>query len=123
MARHNDIGKWGENLACDKLIADGYTIIKRNWRVGHLEIDIIAQKGNDIVFAEVKTRHSHDEDPIEAIDNRKIRLISTAANAFMRNTSLKGEARFDVFGITGTPDDYRIEHIEDAFMPPIKTYY
>ena len=56
MARHNDIGKWGENIACDILVGKGYAIIERNWRLNHLEIDIIASKGSRIVFAEVKTR-------------------------------------------------------------------
>ena len=50
MARHNDTGKWGEQLAADKLIADGFTVLHRNWRMGKLEIDIIACRDNVIVL-------------------------------------------------------------------------
>ena len=40
MARHNTLGKEGEEAACDFLIGRGYTIRETNWRLGHLEIDI-----------------------------------------------------------------------------------
>ena len=67
MAKHNEIGKWGENLACDKLTSEGWAIAERNWREGHLELDIVAISADTIVFAEVKTRASMDEDPLEVI--------------------------------------------------------
>lgn len=122
MARHNDLGKWGESLAVDRLIEEGFSIIETNWRLGHLEIDIIARKDNMMVFAEVKTRSDNTIDPLEAIDDRKRANMVRAADAFMRHTGKFYEARFDVFGITGTPDDYNMEHIPDAFYPTLKTY-
>ena len=122
MARHNDIGKWGENIACDILVGKGYAIIERNWRLNHLEIDIIASKGSRIVFAEVKTRGNADADPLEAIYRRKISNLSRAADVYIRTHDIKFEPQFDVFGISGTPDSYKAEHIEDAFLPPQKTY-
>lgn len=122
MARHNDTGKWGEDLACDKLVSEGYAIVERNWHLGHYEMDIIAMKDNRIIFAEVKTRTNYDEDPIMAIDRRKISRMAVAANAYIRAYNIKHEPQFDVFGISGSPDHYRIEHIPDAFFPPLKTY-
>ena len=45
MSQHNkDTGFLGENKAADYLISMGYTILFRNWRYKHLEIDIIASK-------------------------------------------------------------------------------
>jgi len=57
MTRGNkDLGDWGENQACDFLQRHGHTIIDRNFHTTTGEIDIIARKGNDIYFVEVKTR-------------------------------------------------------------------
>ena len=54
MARHNTLGKIGEDAACSYLAAKGYAIMERNARVGHLEIDIVAMVGPRLVCAEVK---------------------------------------------------------------------
>lgn len=58
MARHNDMGKWGENVAADYLRRNGYVIRERDWRSGKRDIDIIAvtPDGITVVFVEVKTR-------------------------------------------------------------------
>lgn len=122
MSKHNDVGKWGEDIACEKLIKAGYAIVERNWRMHHYEIDIIASRGSRIIFVEVKTRTNKDEDPLDAIDKNKIRRMAVAANVYMRFANHNLEPQFDIIGITGTPDDYNIEHIEDAFFPPLKTY-
>lgn len=123
MARHNDTGNWGEDLACDALAAQGWAIAERNWRMGHLELDIVALRSDTIVFAEVKTRANADEDPLEAIDKRKISNIVRAAQAFMAiHPELRGSPRFDLFAIRGTPAEYTVEHLPDAFDPPLKSY-
>ena len=56
MALHNDIGKYGEEIAANLLTQKRLKIRERNWRLGHLEMDIIAEDKQTIVFAEVKTR-------------------------------------------------------------------
>ncbi len=123
MARHNDTGRWGEQIAADALVCEGFAIKERNWRLGHLEIDIIAQRGNEYVFAEVKTRSDKDSDPLEAVGPRKIMNMVRAADAFLNyHSDSLFEVRFDLFSISGTPDDYTVEHIPDAFQAPIKTY-
>ena len=122
MAKHNTVGKWGEDVACEKLIKDGYAIIERNWRLHHYEIDIIASKGTRIAFVEVKTRTNPKEDPIEAVDQRKMRHMVVSANVYITNSKTQLEPQFDIIGISGTPNDYTIEHLEDAFFPPLKVY-
>ncbi|MDE5649953.1 MAG: YraN family protein, partial [Duncaniella sp.] len=56
MAEHNETGKWGEKVARDYLLAQGYAIMGENVRIGNMEIDIIAMKDSSICFVEVKTR-------------------------------------------------------------------
>ncbi len=122
MALHNNTGKWGEDIACQTLQSKGYTVIERNWHSGHYEIDIIAIKDTRIIFAEVKTRSERGTDPLEAIDSKKIARLTQAADAYIRSHCIKQDAQFDVFSISGTPDNYEIEHIEDAIFPPLRTY-
>ena len=59
MSHHNkDTGFLGENKAEAYLISMGFSILFRNWRYKHLEIDIIASKDNLLHIIEVKTRSS-----------------------------------------------------------------
>ncbi|MBM3433113.1 MAG: YraN family protein [Bacteroidetes bacterium] len=60
MAEHQDFGNWGESLAADWLEANGFEILHRNWRMGKLEIDLIARKEKYLHIIEVKTRHGHE---------------------------------------------------------------
>ncbi len=121
MALHNKTGQWGEDLACDKLIKDGYAICERNYHIGHYEIDIIAMKGNRIIFVEVKTRSSNDSDPLDAINNKKILRLVRAANAYISAYDIPHEPQFDIITIVGSPDNYLLEHIPDAFDAPLTT--
>ena len=122
MATHNVTGQWGEQLACDLLVTKGYAIVERNWRSGHYEIDIVALKGQYIVFVEVKTREDDIVDPLDSIDAKKIQRICRAADVYIRANNIPHEAQFDIITIIGDTDNYRIEHIPDAFLPPLKTY-
>lgn len=122
MARHNETGHWGEDIAADYLTGEGFAIVERNWHHHHYEIDLIGMRDDLIVVAEVKTRTNRDEDPLEAVDSKKILYMVRAAEAFLKETGLPHQVRFDLFAISGTPDDYTFEHIPDAFYPPLKTY-
>lgn len=124
MARHNDLGKWGEQLAVDMLVTKGYAIAERNWRTGDMEIDIVAMKGARIVFVEVKTRSENGFDPADAVDRRRMMRMVRAADSYVRSHGIPHEVQFDVVFVVGSPlGDVppRIEHIEDAFLPPLRT--
>lgn len=123
MASHNETGTKGEDMAVNYLVAHGYDIVERNWRLNHLELDIVARKGTRIVFVEVKTRTSTFIDPREAITPRKMRNMVNSANGYMQQYSLNFEAQFDLILITpGNEGEAHLEHIADAFYPPMKTY-
>ena len=52
------IGIIGEEEATKMLEAKGFRIKEHNWRMGHLEVDMIAENKKEIVFVEVKARTS-----------------------------------------------------------------
>ena len=56
MAYHNDLGKWGEEVAVNYLQQQGYTILYRNWMYQHRDLDIVAMDAGALVIVEVKTR-------------------------------------------------------------------
>ena len=116
MADHNYLGRWGENIARELLISKGYAILDSNWRSGHYEIDIIAQRGNRVVLAEVTTRKEGSPDGLLAFDTRKQRRLACAADAFLRMHGLRLEYQFDYIGIIGDAHNYRIEHLEDIHI-------
>ena len=125
MAQHNTLGKAGEQAACEFLIARGYTVRETNWRMGKLEIDIIAQEpgANRLHVIEVKTRSSIEHfDPMQAITRAKIRNLVTAANAYIQYCQLKMSVQYDVMILVGAAPDFTIHFIPNAFQPPLRTF-
>ena len=109
-------GKSAENKSVRLLQSKGYKIIKTNWRYSHLEVDIIAENNDFIVFVEVKMRNNTDLNFDEIVSRRKQRNIINAADKFINKYEIDKEARFDV--IIVSPQD--IKHIEAAFYPEIE---
>ena len=122
MAQHNEFGQISEDRAAAYLMARGYIIRHRNWRLGHKEVDIIAQKAGVVVFIEVKARKSNQYgEAVEAVTEQKMHNLIAAANAYVCNQHIDLPVRFDIIGITGEPGNQAVEHIEDAFHPSICT--
>jgi putative endonuclease len=122
MADHNELGKTGENVAIEYLKTKGYRIRHTNWRCGHLELDIVAQTSDALVFIEVKTRSNSWESPSDVVNDAKIRKIVAAADYYIQRFELDLSPRFDIIFITGRAPAFEIEHIDDAFSPPLTTY-
>ena len=120
MAAHNELGKWGEEIAARYLSGEGYNIMHRNWRCGHRDLDIVATKDGEVVFVEVRTRRNTVFlEPEESINYKKALSVSIAANAYLKCSHINAPLRFDILTITGTPDtSYTINHIPNAFYPP-----
>ena len=118
MALHNETGKWGEQLACEYLMREGYRTVERNWKCGQRDLDIVAIENDVYVFVEVKTRKNERfANADEAVTTQKIRSVSIAANAYVKGHRIDRVLRFDIITIVGTPDKYEIRHIKDAFLP------
>jgi putative endonuclease len=113
-------GLRGEEQARQFLESCGWQILAHRFRMGRLEIDLVARKGFLVSFIEVKTRHGRSfGSPIEAITWTKKREIVRVARAWMDRYGQPADIyRFDVIGVTllkrGT---CRLQHVEDAFRP------
>lgn len=122
MAEHNKLGEWGEETVCQYLVREGYAIVERNWRMEHLEIDIIAEKEGWIIFVEVKTRRTEGERLSDVMTSRKMSRLVRAANGYLTSRSVELKPRFDVAFVYGTPSSFRMEYLADAFMPKLRSY-
>ena len=82
----NPIGIIGEAEAAKMLEAKGYKILEHNWRMGHLEVDLIAESKEEILFVEVKALTSilNGKMPEENVDETKRRRVVAAANAYIK---------------------------------------
>ena len=115
-------GKKGEDVACDLLAGRGHTILERNHRVGHLEIDIISVSADGIHFVEVKARQKNIQAaPQESVGYRKQSRITKAALSFLN--SRQGipygshDCSFDVVAVTFAAEGPLIEWIPQAYIP------
>ena len=122
MSEHNELGKYGENLAEAHLSKHGYLIKDRNWRFRKAELDIVALKDEWIVIVEVKTRRLNAvERPQDAITISKQRRIVRAADAYIQEHDIDFECRFDVISVIVNQGKHEIEHLEDAFQALVQT--
>ncbi len=118
MSKHNETGKEGEKAALQYLIKKGYKVLEVNWLYNRKEIDIITQKGDIMVFVEVKTRASTAfELPQEAVTKKKMRNLVYAADAYLQIKNIDDESRFDIVTVLADGTYKILEHIEDAFKP------
>ena len=116
------IGIKGEEEAAKMLEEKGYKIIEHNWRLGHWEIDLIAENKQEIVFVEVKARTTMFGNirPEEYVDENKKKRMITSGNAFLRRCKSTKSLRFDIIGIVVDPQTMEVtyrSHIENAFQP------
>ena len=124
MAKTNVIGKEGEQAATEFLISKGYTVRDINWRMGHLEIDIVAQEpgANLLHIVEVKTRTNVEHyDPMLAISRKKINNLVNAANGYIEYYRLPMYVQFDVMILTGQAPDFEIHYYPNAFEAALRT--
>lgn len=119
MAQHNDLGKWGEDLAEKYLREGGYRILARDWRRGHRDLDLVAIENDVLVVVEVKTRsNERHADADTVVTPQKIRSLSMAANTYVKEHCFDGDIRFDIITIVGTPESgSELRHVKDAFLP------
>ncbi len=118
MAAHNDTGKKGEELAATFFTNNGYTLLEKNWRTGHMEVDIIAAKNGMLHFIEVKCRSTKKfGKPEENVSRNKIKLLIDASAEYLHKNPEWQKIQFDVLAITlhpSEPDEYFL--IEDVYL-------
>jgi putative endonuclease len=115
VAPHIDLGRRGERLAAEHLLACGYELVAANFKLGvgrnrrgavvEAELDIVAYDGPTLCFVEVKTRASDWFAAPEAnVDLRKQRQVTRAARAYRRLLGLAdAPRRYDVVTVILPP--------------------
>jgi len=126
MIKNKALGKIGEDAASSYLSSSGYIIIEKNYSCKLGEIDIIAKKGRDLVFIEVKTRTNLSYGyPEESVSRYKIKKIKNVAKFFIINNNSFSDFnyRFDVISII--IDKYMADNIvcSDDINSDIKKIY
>ncbi|MBQ4615991.1 MAG: YraN family protein [Mailhella sp.] len=109
-------GAEGENAAADHLSRMGWKILARNWRSGHLELDIVAEEQGTLVFVEVKTRtESGLQRPYEALTPTKKERLCRAAQAWIAaHSAWSRPCRFDLVCVTSRAGTYQTELIRNV---------
>jgi putative endonuclease len=114
-------GQEGEVLAKNYLLKQGYEILERNWRCKKYEIDIIAKKGETMVFVEVKTRKNTTfGEPELFVTRQKQGFVIAAANQYLKDNNINLESRFDIIAIIQLNNTRTVKHLEAAYYPLIK---
>lgn len=120
------IGIIGEEEAAKVLKKKGFKILEHNWRMGHLEVDLIAENRQEIAFVEVKARTTEFGNirPEEYVDEDKKHRMLVAANAYIKKTHTDKSPRFDIIGILVNPETEEVtycNHLENVFAPTLRT--
>lgn len=110
-----EIGRWGENLACQYLEENNYKIIERNFLCRQGEIDIIAKDitKNELVFIEIKTRSNLKYgNPADAVNKEKQKHMVEAIRYYLYKNHINNvPIRIDVIEVY-IVQDCKINHIK-----------
>lgn len=111
-----EFGQTGEQMAARFLTDLGYIILEHNYRRGHLEIDLIALDGDELVIVEVKSR-AYDSilQPEEAVDHKKRQALIRLANEYVKNHNRRENVRFDIVSIVSNTNGTEIRHLKNAY--------
>jgi putative endonuclease len=118
MAAKDELGRRGEDVAVQYLEGRGLTVLSRNWRCRHGELDVVATDARCLVVCEVKTRSgTRFGDPAEAVTGRKAARIRRLAGFWLAAHHLPWtEVRFDVCAVLMEPGrPATVSHYESAF--------
>ena len=117
------LGRRGEDIACRFLESLGHRIVRRNYRSGHLEIDIISTKVNGVHVVEVQSRVAPvAAAPEENVTPLKQKKIANAALRYLNNSKdpvISGgmDVSFDIVAVTFDGGKTNVEWFPDAFIP------
>jgi putative endonuclease len=116
--RNRTFGNFGERVAASHLESKGYTVLERNWSTREGEVDLIASRGEDLVFVEVRSRKGRDfGTPEESITERKRQhLLATISSYMSQHPDSPPNYRIDmvVIELDRKGRVMRVEQIENA---------
>ncbi len=112
------IGKKGEDIALEYLTSIGFSLLERNWRSGHREIDLIMMGDDGVHIVEVRSRNAPIIVlPIDTVGRKKQRLIIRAAASYIRFKGIDIDTHFDIVSIVFFENSFELEYVPDAFIP------
>lgn len=117
--RRAEIGRLGEDIACDYLLDNGFRLLERNWRTYHnYELDILAFKDMYLHVVEVKTRLAPAEhDPMVAITYSKLEKLRRGALLYKAYKGLDLDIVIDGISVVlRTPKDYDVHFIPNLHL-------
>ncbi len=120
MTYQRETGDKAESIIRDYLENRDYRILETNWRAGHKEVDIIAEKGGKLIIVEVKSRTAgRVERASDLLNYRKMRFLVEAAESYIFSKDLDVEVRFDLGVVIFRVGGYSIDYVESAFIPGV----
>ena len=116
------LGDLGEKIAGEHLEGLGHRILERNYRFGHLEIDLITAAPDGVHFVEVKSLMAPvAEDPTEKVGHSKRSRVTAAALQYLNSDALPAgspmEAFFDIVSVVFDGDRTKVEYYPSAWIP------
>jgi putative endonuclease len=120
-----ETGHRGEELALKYLLDEGLSLLERNWRSGHVELDLIMESnggcGCEKVLHVVEVRslkEPYAKEPFESVGYRKQMSIMKAARRYVAGCRDEYNVQFDVVSVVFSEDgDCRLDYFPDAFSP------
>ncbi len=113
------IGQAGEQMACDFLETQGHQILDRNWRTGHLELDIVSEAADGVHFVEVKARTAPVTTTVlDQVNAVKQKRISAAAGQYLNKKHMEGkEVFFDIVSVLFDGEQTVVRYFPQAWIP------
>lgn len=115
------LGRFGELAAASHLQRHGFVIIARNWRCSAGEIDLVATRGEQVVFVEVRTRRARGAAPVFpefSVGTYKARRLVDLAQIYLAENGAGNDRAWRIDVIAVEVDSAgriaRLEHIEHA---------
>lgn len=117
MALHNVTGKKGETLAARWVRDKGFRILEQNWRIGHLELDLIAEKNGKLHFIEVKTtRGDRFGYPENKVNRTKLKRLLRAGSAYLASHPSWKRVEYDILSIRILKEGEEFFWIADVYV-------
>lgn len=111
------IGAKGEDIASSYLTSKGYRIIDRNFQTKLGEIDIVTEKGEFIIFIEVKYRSNLSFGyPYEAVNSHKLFKLKKMVEVYMVVNKIKKQAKVEVLSIWEENGETKVKHYTDLYF-------
>lgn len=114
-----ELGRRGEELAVALIEASGWSVAARNYNLGNGEVDIVAERSEEVIFVEVRSATTdYLETPALTVNRRKQQYVVRGARRYLHERQREGwNVRFDIVAVTFCGEEAALMWLEDAFRP------